>query len=126
MAKSVMTVIEFSAQLLRDGETYGVRYACACGCRPQVKLRRESAAGHEHCCCGIAHAAGPDARTHLEGYLADRRAAGKDAERAYWISESAVMDPWGHAVSVAYAIPHEPAPHDHGDHGQDGQARAQP
>lgn len=97
--------IEFSTELKRDGETYGVRYACACGCRPQVKLRRESSAGHEHCCCGIAHAAGPGARTHLEGYLAERRAEGKDADRTYAISEAETVDPWGQPVSVAYAVP---------------------
>lgn len=101
--------IEFSTDLKRDGETYSVRYVCACGCRPQVKLRRGSPAGHEHCCCGIAHAAGPEARSHLEGYLAERREAGKDADRAYAISDAETLDPWGQPVSVAYAVPREPA-----------------
>lgn len=97
--------IEFTTKLLRDGETFGVRYACECGCRPQVRLRRDSPATHEHCCCGIAHAAGPDARAHLESYLVDRRAEGLDAERTYEISEGRVADPWGNVVPVAYAVP---------------------
>jgi hypothetical protein len=97
--------IEFSTRLLRDGETYGVRYVCDCGCRPQVRLMRSSPAAHEHCCCGIAHAAGPDARSHLEQYLANRKAAGEDADRTYAIVETSVADPWGSVVSVAYAVP---------------------
>lgn len=124
MSKSSTSVIDFSAQLLRDGETFSVRYACVCGCRPQVKLRRESPAGHEHCCCGIAHAAGPDARTHMEGYLAERRAAGGDADRTYTVSESEVLDPWGQPVSVAYAIPEALAAHDHGEDDHEGGGRA--
>jgi hypothetical protein len=98
-------LIEFSTRLLRDGETYGVRYVCDCGCRPQVRLTRSSPAAHEHCCCGIAHAAGPAARSHLEQYLADRKAAGEDADRTYTIAETSVADPWGVVVSVAYAVP---------------------
>lgn len=97
--------IDLSIELMGDGETYAIRYVCACGCRPQVKLRRGSPAGHEHCCCGIAHAAGPDARTHLESYLAERREAGKDADRTYRISDAEVPDPWGEPVRVAYAVP---------------------
>ena len=42
--------IEFTTKLLRDGETYGVRYVCECGCRPQVRLRCEAPAAQEHCC----------------------------------------------------------------------------
>src|SRR5262249_17146312 len=98
-------MIEFTTKLLRDGETYGVRYVCDCGCRPQVRLTRLSPAAHEHCCCGIAHAAGPEARSHLEGYLADRKVAGEEAERTYTIAEALVADPWGNAVPVAYAVP---------------------
>ena len=97
--------IAFSVRLLRDGETFGVRYACACGCRPQVRLRRDSPAAHEHCCCGIAHAAGPDARGHLDAYLAERRAQGEDSDRTYRIAETQVTDPWGGVVPVAYAVP---------------------
>lgn len=100
-----MSDIEFAVHLMRDGETYGVRYACACGCRPQVKLKRGEEAAHEHCCCGIAHAAGPEARSHLEGYLADRRANGEDADRHYVLGDATVNDPWGGRVPVAYAIP---------------------
>ena len=100
-----MTPIEFNVRRLRDGETFGVRYACTCGCRPQVRLRRGSPAAHEHCCCGIAHAAGPDARAHLEAYLAERRANGEDADRTYEVAETTVIDPWGGTVPVAYAVP---------------------
>jgi hypothetical protein len=104
------TAIDFGVHLMRDGETFGVRYACACGCKPQVKLRRDSAAGHEHCCCGIAHAAGPDARAHLDDYIAGRRESGEDT-RAYAVSETRVTDPWGEAVDVAYAVPDVLTPH---------------
>ena len=97
--------IEFTTRLLRDGETFGVRYACDCGCRPQVRLQRGAPPAHEHCCCGIAHAAGPGARTHLEEYLADRRTQGLDGDRQYQIAETSIADPWGGLVEVAYAIP---------------------
>jgi YHS domain-containing protein len=97
--------VDLKVQLARDGVTYGVRYACSCGCKPQVKLQSGSRATHEHCCCGIAHAAGPDAREHLESYLADRKAAGEDATRTYTVTEVALTDPWGRPVSAAYAIP---------------------
>lgn len=105
--------IEFTTKLLRDGETFGVRYACECGCRPQVRLQRGSPAAHEHCCCGIAHAAGPDARGHLETYIAERKRNGEDADRTYAIAESSVQDPWGNSVPVAYAVPVGGAPHAH-------------
>jgi hypothetical protein len=105
MAQAPVKAIEFTTKLLRDGETFGVRYVCDCGCRPQVRLRRDAPAGHEHCCCGIAHAAGPDARSHLTSYLADRKAAGEDIDRSYTIAESKVSDPWGGSVLVAYAVP---------------------
>ena len=97
--------IEFTTRLLRDGETFGVRYVCDCGCRPQVRLHLGSPAAHEHCCCGIAHAAGPDARKHLETYLAERKQNGDDADRTYAIAETSVPDPWGNSVPVAYAVP---------------------
>lgn len=97
--------IEFTTKLLRDGETFGVRYVCECGCRPQVRIRRESPAAHEHCCCGIAHAAGSDARAHLEAYLDRRRTEGLDSDRVYVIAETQVPDPWGNTVPVAYAVP---------------------
>lgn len=105
MAEVTIKPIEFTTKLLRDGETFGVRYVCDCGCRPQVRLQRDSQAAHEHCCCGIAHAAGPEARAHLESYLAERRASGLDAERRYQIAEARVNDPWGNPVPVAYAVP---------------------
>jgi hypothetical protein len=105
MADANEKVIEFSTRLLRDGETYAVRYVCDCGCRPQVRLKRDSPAAHEHCCCGIAHAAGPDARAHLEAYLAERRARGLDVERTYTLYDTQVRDPWNRSVPVAYAIP---------------------
>ncbi len=100
-----MTEIEFATRLLRDGETFGVRYSCACGCHPQVKLKRGAEAAHEHCCCGIAHAAGPNAHEHMERYLADRRTSGEDAERTYTLRDATVSDPWGGDVQVTYAVP---------------------
>ncbi|HLZ08687.1 MAG TPA: hypothetical protein VKT80_08880 [Chloroflexota bacterium] len=105
MAETSVKTIEFTTKLLRDGVTFGVRYVCDCGCRPQVRLTRDAPAAHEHCCCGIAHAAGPDARGHLTTYLAERKAAGEDADRVYFIAESRVSDPWGGSVPVAYAVP---------------------
>jgi hypothetical protein len=111
MGNPTIKPIEFTTKLLRDGETYGVRYVCDCGCRPQVRLRRDAPAAHEHCCCGIAHAAGPDARAHIESYLAERRTEGLDADRSYVIAEARVDDPWGNVVPVAYAVPVEAGKH---------------
>jgi hypothetical protein len=105
MAEVTVKPIEFTTRLLRDGETFGVRYVCDCGCRPQVRIRRDSPATHEHCCCGIAHAAGPDAHTHLEAYLAERREQGLDGDRQYVLADAVVADPWGNPVPVAYAVP---------------------
>lgn len=105
MENGTEKVIEFSTRLMRDGETFGVRYVCDCGCRPQVRLKRGAPSAHEHCCCGIAHAAGPDARAHLEAYLIERRAQGLDTDLTYAIHESEVRDPWDGLVPVAYAIP---------------------
>ena len=105
MSDSTEEHIDLNVHLMRDGETYSVRYACACGCKPQVKLRAGAPAAHEHCCCGIAHAAGPEARQHLDQYLTDRRAAGEDADRTYIVTEVRLADPWGAPVSAAYAIP---------------------
>jgi hypothetical protein len=113
MATTPVKPIEFTTRLLRDGETFGVRYACDCGCRPQVRLRRDTPATHEHCCCGIAHAAGPEARAHLESYLSDRREQGLDAQRTYVIAEAQVSDPWGTPVPVAYAVPVQLDQHSH-------------
>src|SRR5207247_3967403 len=103
MENALVKTIEFTTKLLRDGETFGVRYVCECGCRPQVRLRRDAPAAHEHCCCGIAHAAGPDARAHLETYLAGRKDEGLDSDRTYAVAEARVSDPWGSPVPVAYA-----------------------
>ena len=110
MAEATIKPIEFTTKLLRDGETYGVRYICDCGCRPQVRLRRDAPAAHEHCCCGIAHAAGPEALGHLETYLAERRTQGLDADRSYVLAEASVADPWGSLVAIAYAVPVESPP----------------
>lgn len=100
-------VIEFRVRLLSDKETFAVRYDCPCGCHPQVKLRQGAEAEHEHCCCGIAHAAGPGARAHLERYLAERRLSGLDEDRTYAIQEAQVQDPWSADVEVAYARPRQ-------------------
>src|SRR5438874_1016543 len=113
MAETTVKPVEFTTKLLRDGETFGVRYVCDCGCRPQVRLRRDAPAAHEHCCCGIAHAAGPDARAYLDSYLAERRVAGEDAGRNYIVVETSVADPWGAPVAVAYAVPDNLATTEH-------------
>lgn len=109
--------IGLGVHVMRDGQTASVRYHCVCGCRPQVKLQAGSAAAHEHCCCGIAHAAGPDARAHLESYLAERRAAGEDPGRTYRVAALTLDDPRGGEIEAAYAIPSTPSAergHDHG------------
>ena len=103
--------IELRAHLMRDGETLSVRYGCACGCKPQVKLGVGAPAAHEHCCCGIAHAAGPDAREHLEQYVSARKVAGEDPDRTYALTEIKLADPRGGSVSAAYAIPSTKNPH---------------
>lgn len=103
--------IDLKAHLMRDGETLSVRYVCACGCKPQVKLRAGDAATHEHCCCGIAHAAGPEAREHLEEYLSARKQAGEDPDRTYALTGVTLTDPRGGSVSAAYAIPSTKTPH---------------
>jgi YHS domain-containing protein len=97
--------VDLQVKLLKGNDSYSVRYACACGCNPQVKLRAGAPSAHEHCCCGIAHAAGPGAREHLETYLAERKAAGEDAGRGYAVTEVALTDPWGGPLPAAYAIP---------------------
>jgi hypothetical protein len=111
MTDSIDERIELNAHLMRDGETVSVRYACSCGCKPQVKLRADAPAAHEHCCCGIAHAAGPNAREHLESYLADRKTAGEDVDRTYAVTDVVLADPRGGSVSAAYAIPSTKNPH---------------
>jgi YHS domain-containing protein len=103
--------IDFQVRLLKDNATYSVRYTCACGCNPQVKLQADGPAAHEHCCCGIAHAAGPGAREHLETYLAERKAGGEDVGRGYTVTEVALTDPWGRPLPAAYAIPSPTALH---------------
>lgn len=84
-----------------------VRYDCECGCKPGAEYKRGSEeAGHEHCCCGNVHFAGPDARQQLESYLADRKAQGMDEERGgYVVSETQVADPQGGTLPIAYALP---------------------
>lgn len=65
-----------------------------------MKLQAGSPAAPEHCCCAIAHAAGPDARAHLESYLAERRAAGRDADRTYRMSAIAPAEPRGGGIAT--------------------------
>ena len=96
----------FTVRLLRDGDSAEVGYECSCGCTPRARYHRGSAeAGHEQCCCGLAHFVGPNARTQLEAYLAERRAAGEDADRSYTLHDGEVEAPWGGHLPVAYALP---------------------
>ncbi|MBI4336980.1 MAG: hypothetical protein HY683_04035 [Chloroflexi bacterium] len=89
-----------------------VRYDCACGCKPRARYTRgTSEAGHEHCCCGIVHFVGAEASKHLEGYLAERRAKGEDADMVYTQHRQQVTAPWGEPVEVAYALPKVPKAH---------------
>lgn len=106
MESTGTTELEFTVRVLRDGETCAVRYVCECGCKPQARFKRgASEPGHEHCCCGIVHFAGPSARAALESYLADRRATGEDTDLTYQLREQQLTDPWGEPLSVAYALP---------------------
>jgi hypothetical protein len=100
--------IKFSAKKVGNrGDAVEVRYDCSCGCHPAaVVVRGSNEAGHEHCCCGIVHFAGPSAESKLRGYLDARKADGSDApDAAYAVSTAAVRAPWGSPVEVAYAVP---------------------
>ncbi len=89
-----------------------VRYDCACGCKPGARYRRGTLeAGHEHCCCGNVHFVGAQALERLQAYLAERRAAGQDADLAYTLDTQQVRAPWGEEVPVAFAQPDTPRPH---------------
>lgn len=94
-------------QLSSRPDTVLVRYDCECGCKPGAEYKQGTQeAGHEHCCCGNVHFAGPGAREQLESYLAERKAQGMDGERGdYAISETEVSSPWGGSLPVAYALP---------------------
>jgi hypothetical protein len=94
-------------QISSRPDTMLVRYDCECGCKPNAEYKQGAGEiGHEHCCCGNVHFVGPGARQALEGYLAERKTRGEDAERGeYAISETSVADPWGGQVPVAYGIP---------------------
>lgn len=98
--------LQFSIRLLRDGVTAEVGYQCNCGCKPRARYQRGAAeAGHEHCCCGLAHFVGSDATHQLQAYLAQRRAEGLDADRNYILGEREVEAPWGGTLEVAFAVP---------------------
>jgi len=91
-------------------DTMLVRYDCTCGCKPNAEYTQGSSeTGHEHCCCGNVHFVGPGARGALEGYLAERRTRGEDADVGeYSVEELSVADPWGGQVAVAYGTPAKP------------------
>ena len=97
-------------QLTSRPDTMLVRYDCSCGCKPNAEYRQGTEeTGHEHCCCGKVHFVGPEARQALEAYLGERRTRGEDADVGeYTIEETAVADPWGGQVAVAYGIPAHP------------------
>ncbi len=97
-------------QISSRPDTMLVRYDCACGCKPNAEYRQGTPeAGHEHCCCGNVHFVGPGARQALEGYLADRRSRGEDADVGeYSVQETTVADPWGGQVPVAFGQPTRP------------------
>ena len=100
--------MEFSArQLSSRPDTVLVRYDCECGCKPGAEYKQGAEeAGHEHCCCGNVHFAGPGAREQLEAYLADRKGQGMDDERGgYTLHETQVPSPWGDIIPIAYGLP---------------------
>ncbi|MBI4496709.1 MAG: hypothetical protein HY689_02275 [Chloroflexi bacterium] len=100
-------------QLSSRPDTMLVRYDCACGCKPNAEYQQGSQeGGYEHCCCGNVHFLGPQAKAHLETYLADRKAQALDEDvGGYTVYETAVEAPWGGTVPVAYALPHHPKAH---------------
>ncbi len=94
----------------KPGTAY-VRYDCACGCKPGVEYERGSReAGYEHCCCGIVHFVGPDARIRVDEYISGRTAEDEDLG-GYTVYETNVSAPWGGDISVAYALPQRPRAH---------------
>ncbi len=94
-------------QLSSRPDTMIVRYDCACGCKPSAEYKQGSAeAGHENCCCGIVHFAGPEAKARLEEYISGRKAEGLDDDvGGFTVEETSVTMPWGGDLPVAYALP---------------------
>lgn len=94
-------------QLSSRPDTMVVRYNCACGCKPNAEYKQGSPeAGHEHCCCGIVHFAGPEAKARLEEYIGGRQAQGLDDDvGGYTVHDTSVTTPWGGDLPVAYALP---------------------
>ena len=91
----------------KDPDLAEVRYDCACGCHPTARYTRGAAqAGSQHCCCGTAHFAGPDADAQLRKYLEKRRAEGLDElVKGHEFGHATVKAPWGGQIEVAYSIP---------------------
>jgi hypothetical protein len=99
--------LKFKTKNAGSRDQLAVTYACDCGCKPEARYERGSdEAGHEHCCCGKVHFAGPNAERELRDYLAARRKDGEDDGLGYDISLESVKAPWGEKVPVAYALPY--------------------
>ena len=102
-------------QLSGQSNTILVRYDCACGCKPNAEYQQGSPeVNFEHCCCGNVHFVGQSARSKLDAYLAERKAAGvqEDIDRGgYTIQETTIIAPWGETVPVAYGLPQHPTEH---------------
>ncbi len=99
--------LEFKVEKASAKDHLIVAYACDCGCHPQAHYYKgRTEAGHEHCCCGKVHFAGPDAKRQLSAYLAERKDNGEDEGLVYEIKQDAVKAPWGDVVPVAYALPY--------------------
>lgn len=94
-------------------DTMLVRYDCICGCKPNAEHRKGTQeVGHEHCCCGNVHFVGPNARAHLEAYLAERAPQHLDDEiNGHTLYETEVKAPWGEQIPVAYGLANAPRKH---------------
>lgn len=99
--------LKFKAKKTKTRDQMAVVYSCNCGCTPEARYARGSdESGHEHCCCGKVHFAGPNAEQELNQYLTDRRQKGEDDGLEYEVMSESVKAPWGEKVPVAYALPY--------------------
>jgi len=102
--------LKFKAKKGESADQLVVSYSCDCGCKPEARYERNAdEGGHEHCCCGKVHFAGPRAEQELRDYLGDRRKNGQDEGLGFDLSLDAVKAPWGETVPVAYALPYAEA-----------------
>ncbi|GEM_PF-914540 len=102
--------LKFKARKTESNDEMSITYSCDCGCQPEARYKKgTSQSGHEHCCCGKVHFAGPHAEQELDAYLADRRKKGEDEGLGYDIKSGSIKAPWGDAIPVAYALPYAEA-----------------